>query len=440
MNKYNRHSFIGNTVIVTGLTLLFFLLTSCNTDQQNYSNKNPANLSMMKNPVAIAMWDYSWLLLHHKNGDFEDWDQVLDGLVERGYNAIRIDCFPHLVAADNAGNIQDQYLHIRESWKPAYWGNQFTMRSEPRKSLAIFLNKCKERGIYIGLSTWFMPHGTERNLEAKSVNDFVRMWDETLSFLRDQDLLHDVIYVDLLNEYPLWHGFEWFKSEMNERSNVKLFKEKNPEANVPDELFVKRKNRRYTALQQHFFQEFIDDAIDQLKVKYPDIPFFVSLPGSANINSVDYSHFGAFDPHYWFSHHTDFNEKTGLAELHMFRSEKQAHFEDNYKMVRDYWKENKLELSDWMEGRIIKAAAIGKKYNIPVGNTEGWGTVFWQDHPLIDWEFIKEAAEVSVDLAIKHNYKFICTSNFTHPQFKGMWEDVEWHQQITSRIKNASLN
>lgn len=440
MNKYNKRSLIKITAFVAGLTSLIFILTSCRTDQKDYSNKNSANLAKMKNPVAIAMWDYSWLLLHHKHGAFEDWDKVLDGLVERGYNAIRIDCFPHLVAADNEGNIQEEYLHIREAWKPAYWGNQFTMRSEPRKSLVVFLNKCKERGIYIGLSTWFMPHGTERNLEAKSVNDFVRMWDETLSFLKEHELLHDVIYVDLLNEYPLWHGFDWFKNEMNERSNVRLFKEKNPEANVPDDQFIKIKDRRYTPVQQHFFQGFIDDAIDQLKAKYPDIPFFVSLPGSANLNSVDYSHFGAFDPHYWFSHHLEFNKKTGLADLHMFRSEKQAHFEDNYIMVLDYWNENKLELSDWMEGRIVQAAAIGKKYNIPVGNTEGWGAVFWQDHPLTDWQFIKEAAEVSVDLAIKHNYKFICTSNFTHPQFKGIWEDVEWHQQITSKIKNASLN
>ncbi len=437
MKKYKRGSFFRITVVIVGFSILLFFLNSCSTDKKGFQNKSPANLSMMKNPVAIAMWDYSWLLRHHKYGDFEDWDLVLDGLVERGYNAIRIDCFPHLVAADNEGNIQEEYLHIRESWKPAYWGNQFTMRSKPRKSLVSFLKKCKERGIYIGLSTWFMPHGTERNLEAKNVDDFVRMWDETLSFLNDHNLLHDVIYVDLLNEYPLWHGFEWFKNELNERSDVKLFIENNPDANVPDYQFIKRKNSRYTSMQHDFLQNFIDDAIDQLKVKYPEIPFFVSLPGSANLNNVDYSHFGALDPHYWFSHHLDFNKQTGLADLHMFRNEKQAHFEDSYNNVMVYWDENNRELSDWMEERIVKASEIGKKYNIPVGNTEGWGAVFWQDHPLTGWEFIKEAADICVDLAIKHNYKFICTSNFTHPQFKGMWEDIEWHQQITSRIKKG---
>jgi hypothetical protein len=121
----------------------------------------------------------------------------------------------------------------------------------------------------------------------------------------------------------------------------------------------------------------------------------------------------------------------------MFRSEKQSHFEENYKKVLKYWNENKKELTDWMEGRIIKAADLGKKHNVPVGNTEGWGAVFWQEHPFVDWQFIKNAADVSVDLAVKHGYKFICTSNFTHPQFKGLWKEKEWHQQITTRIKKG---
>ena len=364
-----------------------------------------------------------------------DWDKVLDGLVERGYNAIRIDCFPQFIAADNEGNIQEEFLHVREAWKPAFWGNDFTMRSQPRKGLIEFLAKCKERGIYIGLSTWFMPHGTDRNLNTKSISDFIRVWDETLQFIQDHDLMQDVIYIDLLNEYPLWHGLEWFKEEMNHRSNEKLFKENNPDANVPDDVFIKRKDSRYTPMQTDFYQGFINNVINQLKVKWSHLPIFASFPGAADLYSVDVSNFGAIDPHYWFVHHSDFNKQTGLGDLHMFRSEKQSHFEENYRKVLKYWNENKQELSDWMEGRIKKAAVLGKKYDIPVGNTEGWGAVFWQDHPLTGWEFIKEAADVAIDLAVKHGYKFICTSNFTHPQFKGMWDDVKWHRQITKRIK-----
>jgi hypothetical protein len=436
-NKFNRRNFIKNASAVTGAMIIPPILSSKQTVRASAGNNSPVDLMKMKNPLAIAMWDYSWLLRHHMYGDFEDWDIVLDQFVERGYNALRIDCFPQFIAADNKGNIQEEFLHVRETWKPAYWGNDFTMRSQPRKGLIEFLAKCKERGIYIGLSTWFMPHGTTRNLEANSILDFVRMWDETLNFIQENDLMQDVIYVDLLNEYPLWHGLEWFKTQMNQRGNEKLFKVNNPDANVPDEVFNKRKSGDYTQLQADFFQAFIDDSIKQLKAKWPNLPFFASFPGAANLYSVDVSNFGAIDPHYWFSHHNDFNKKTGVEGLHMFRSEQQSHFEENYEKVLSYWNEHKQELIDWMEGRIEKAAILGKKYDIPVGNTEGWGAVFWQDHPLTGWEFIKNAADVSVDLAVKHGYKFICTSNFTHPQFKGMWEDVRWHQAITTRIKKG---
>jgi len=440
MIKSNRRNFLKNTTkVVGGALILPSMLASCEPAKLGKPNKKPANLAQMKHPVAIAMWDYSWLLRHHKFGDFEDWDTVLDGLVERGYNAIRIDCFPHLIAADNEGNTQEEYLHVREKYKPAYWGNQFTMRSKPRAGLIEFMKKCKERGIYIGLSTWFMGHGTERNLDAKNADDFVRVWDETLQLLKDNDLMQDVIYIDLLNEFPLWHGLEWFKKEMNHRSNEKLFIENNPDANVPNNLFAKREGNRFTVMQTEFYQGFIDEVIQKLSIKWGDIPLFASLPGSADLDNVDYTHFGAFDPHYWFVHNRDFNKKTGLGGLHMFSSVKQDKFEENYKKVLKYWEENKEELTDWMEGRIKKAAALGAKFDIPVGNTEGWGAVFWQEHPLTGWEFIKEAAEVGVNLSIKHNYKFICTSNFTHPQFKGLWADVKWHQEITSRIKKGEV-
>jgi hypothetical protein len=314
------------------------------------------------------------------------------------------------------------------------------MKSRPRDALIEFLTKCKQRNIFIGLSTWFLGHGTQNNMEVQSQEDFVRVWNEVLEFIDGQGLMDFVIYVDLLNEYPLWHGLEWFKNEMNIRGDQKLFRENNPDANVPDDHFEIIKERGYTALQVEFFQNFIDNTITSLKEKWKGLRFFASFPGGANIYSVDISRFDALDPHYWFDYHADFNKQTGLKDLHMFRSEKQLHFEENYKKVIEYWEKNKPGLTDWMEGRIIQAADLGKKYNIPVGNTEGWGAVFWQDHPLTGWEFIKEAAEVSVNLALKHDYKFICTSNFTHPQFRGMWRDVKWHQEITTRITSRSID
>lgn len=50
------------------------------------------------------MWDFSWLERRWPGAGYEDWDKVLDELLEQGYNAIRIDAYPHLIAEDPTKN------------------------------------------------------------------------------------------------------------------------------------------------------------------------------------------------------------------------------------------------------------------------------------------------------------------------------------------------
>ncbi len=51
-------------------------------------------------PRAITMWDFSWLERRWPGAGFEDWDLALDELTERGYNAVRIEAYPHLVGVN----------------------------------------------------------------------------------------------------------------------------------------------------------------------------------------------------------------------------------------------------------------------------------------------------------------------------------------------------
>ena len=132
------------------------------------------------------------------------------------------------------------------------------------------------------------------------------------------------------------------------------------------------------------------------------------------LDRIDLSNFEALDYHIWFAH-------TGkIPRLGEISSRDQAL---NYRMVCDnlktYWKDNRGQLINWIDGRIAAISKTAAKNNIVCGNTEGWGPIFWFDYPELDWRWAKESADICVDLALKHdNYKFICTSNFTHPQFK----------------------
>lgn len=378
------------------------------------------------------MWDFSWILRHHKYGEFENWDVVLEGLAERGYNAVRIDAMPQFIAADTDGASQEEFRSIKNDWTPALWGNDHTMSFRPREALLEFLHKCEKYEIKVGLATWFLRHGTDRTGIFLEEGGLLRAWEETLDFLKKRGLLRNVIYADILNEYPNWHGYDWFKNEMNKRSDLRQFKLDNPEANVPDPAFD-RSASRYNALQQEFYNDFMADTLKQLKSQYPVLDIFASLDSAMDLKEIDLSEFNALDYHIWFEHRGDI---PGLQEIRA--RDQSLDYRRVYADLISYWKENKTSLVNWMDGRIRDIAETASKNNIVCGNTEGWGPIMWFDHPELDWQWTKESAEICVELALKHeNYKFICTSNFTHPQFKGMWEDKNWHRQLTSRIKQG---
>ena len=428
----NRRKFIHKSLAASSMIMLPKI------GYQKQSQKSH-RITHLTQPVAIAMWDFSWLLRHHRIGSFEDWDKVLDGLAERGYNAIRIDCFPHLVASDSDGNITEEFFHPMSEWgKPILWGNQYSMYSRPREALLEFLPKCRERGIHVGLATWFLGHGTDRNKTVIGLDGFIRVWDETLELLNNHNLLSDILYVDLLNEYPLWHGFDWLTDELNRMTDKKKFQNTNSDAHIPDINFIKSDGKKYNPAQEAFYKSFMTDAIKQLKIRWLNIDFFASLSHASNVPWVenDFSQFSCLDAHIWFSHNNDFSTATNYhSTIHAPKND--LAFEKANKDIKAYWQQHEGEMISWMDQELKLRAEISKKYNIVCGNTEGWGTIMWYEHPALDWEFMKTSGDVCVDLSIKHCFKFICTSNFTHPHFPGIWDDIKWHRQVTNRIKQA---
>jgi len=427
----SRRDFLKYAVLATGTVMIPGMAQSVS---RTYPVKTmQIRVSQLQKPVAITMWDYSWILRHHLYGEFEDWDQVLEGLADRGYNAIRMDAMPQFVAADSDEKMEEEFRSVKNDWTPSLWGNDYTMSFRPKEALLEFLPKCKKYGIKVGLATWFLRHGTERKDIFLEEGGLLRAWDETLEFLEGNNLLDNVIYVDLLNEYPNWHGYDWFKNEMNKRSDVKRFKLDNPEANVPDEDQDESKSR-YNPLQQKFYNDFLQTLIPPLQQKYPSLEFFASLDSAMDLKYIDLSNFSAIDYHVWFEHT---GRIPGIGDI---RSRDQSlDYRKVYNSIIRYWEDNKTSLIEWMDGRISDISNTASAYNIVCGNTEGWGPIMWFDHPELDWKWTRETADICVDLALKHkNYKFICTSNFTHPQFKGMWGDVNWHRQITARIRKGN--
>ena len=391
-------------------------------------------ISEIKKPLAIAMWDFSWLLRHHKYGGFENWDAALDGLVKRGYNAIRIDCFPHWVSGNDMDNLDEEVYCPKNECSPALWGNQYTVKVKPRRALLEFLPKCRERGIKVGLATWYCSHGNTLCNNFKGVDGFFKSWDDTLSFLDWHGLLNDVLYVDLLNEYPFNHGFDWLKRALRAKQlNVDVSEIVSENAGL-EHLW----KGNFDSFSTDYHITFLNEAIAMLSQKWPKLDLFASLtPFYENMapeDAADISNFAALDMHIWFGLNDEFAAATNWWQ-DVLPNGSDMRFDKCNRAIKNFWSKNKESQIKIMEGKIKATAITAKKYGIPYGNTEGWGVVNWNDHPSLDWDFIKEAAEICAKLGIENGYIFNCTSNFTHPHFTGYWNDVKWHQKVTSIIK-----
>ncbi|MHC4444830.1 MAG: cellulase-like family protein [Planctomycetota bacterium] len=408
-------------------------LAGCSRVLSASSRWEGQTISKLQKPLAIAMWDLAWLLRYQRGGAFEDWDRCLDELADRGYNAVRIDVFPHLVAADSEGNIEERFFFPRDSWKPALWSNKYSVYARPREGLLEFLGKCRKRGIAVGVSTWFGGDQSKRNEKVEGVDGLVRVWDETLKFIADNGLLDMAVYVDLLNEYPLYHGFGWLKRECKafcDKIKIDYFGDQEGTADTPD-----LEDKRSKGWEHKFYGDFMSKVLKRLKAKWPALDFMASLVGSyGRWDQMGVEHFDALDVHYWFVFNKQFAKQVGYSK-YIHKVQNDLGFEKVNAAIHEYWKANKKEMIEWMEGKVKGVAEVGKKLGIPYGNTEGWGPVRWMDHPLLDWDWVKASAEVGARLGAKHGYMFNCTSNFTHPHFVGYWEDVRWHKRVTSIIR-----
>jgi hypothetical protein len=95
---------------------------------------------------AVTMWEYSWMVQREgKQAEYQDWDKVLDELVERGYDCIRIDAFPHVIAKDKENRVNESvtFLPIKDNFM---WGNHQNVTVNPRKDLISFMKKNRRIG------------------------------------------------------------------------------------------------------------------------------------------------------------------------------------------------------------------------------------------------------------------------------------------------------
>lgn len=405
------------------------------------NKKSGSELLRSGERFSVTMWEYSWLV--QRNGiahrrpifgsedEYADWDKVLDELCERGYDCVRIDAFPHLLAKGPNGESSEEFtmLPVDDHFM---WGNHEEVTVAPRRGLVDFMRKCMERNIYVGLSSWYNDDLTHRKLTIHSPHDYARIWTETLNILSSEGLAEGIVWVDICNEFPL---HEWAPGAHSE-----IF---GGGQKIPAETGASGFNPPWDAESRAKFRHFLTESISEIRTAHPEMNYTFSLINFAAAESVAQIPTGVFDllePHIWTTDNASWREDTGMdmarsgdpmTSLRAFVKQFTSRFPSSLERCRKILKQ---EMDEWR----VRASAR----KIPLVTTEGWATVFYEDtgEPPDgrDWGWLKEVAEVAIDLALELEWQGICTSNFSEPHFEGMWGDVAWHRRMSSKIRGRS--
>ena len=145
--------------------------------------------------LAIACWDLSWLLQRDiRDGAFASLERVFDETQQRGFNTLRLDPCPHLIATPENGIHMDR-CELMPQGAPA-------TEVKIRHQLQQVLQSAHERGLKVWFSSRFINDSRARRSFVRRPEDYVRVWSETLSLIEQWGYLHNVAGVDFCYQFP----------------------------------------------------------------------------------------------------------------------------------------------------------------------------------------------------------------------------------------------
>jgi len=362
--------------------------------------------------LTLVMWDNAFVLRHGPGGSFEDFDRVLDEAIERGYNTLRLDPMPQWI---------DLLRPERElSWpdpkQPLMPWNWNTAVKGPVGAWIIeFVEKMLSRKLHYTVSAWWPmdeARGPKPLRRPKDHREGAEMWVTMLTEWKRRFGFEGLVYVDLANEVPYF--FPGFLERMKEATGC--------DWGVP----------AFGGAQSAFIARELNEALDLLRREFPELRFTASIHGDVRWLDVPVE-FDCLDVHFYadadprWTHRTRFHERMPVL------------FTD------DSWHEdysdrcNKARAAAApmfrarQRGKLGQFAAWAQQRGMPLTTSESWASWYMIDRPGIDWGWLLEWAEWSVDDAIEYGMWGWTPHNYCQPQFEN-WKDVRWHRRLTERF------
>ncbi|HET6453537.1 MAG TPA: cellulase-like family protein [Armatimonadota bacterium] len=384
--------------------------------------------------LTISMWDFSWLMAHHPGGAYEDLERRVAEAAERGYNTLRVDCFP--------SRILERESRFEKNWEPGvnlpHWGQTATTFScNARKEVAQLADLCRKHGIWLGLDSWDKAHMFGRGSifsrpapvytfaeadEEREFAGYAQTWVKALRLMREDGVLERAVWIAPMNEVPHFAGgglaavrdlskrpldqgetqadknhavnavFRRVNHWMAEPIKAEVAGEKIPisYSSLGAEPFADRLTDVYDVVDIHFMPDVITDKDDQAafakatrKVR-PGGPF-------ERLEQVDFK-----------------------AWSRAWDTACRKHYRQMIKRTRDYH-----------EGCLRNMTLPSGKRLVAI-NTEPFGPCFWPDHHKVGWEWYKRYNADALRVVAAMDLAGSSLSNYAEPIFT-LWNDADWH-------------
>jgi hypothetical protein len=358
--------------------------------------------------LALACWDYAWLTRNDaRQGPYRQLPACLDALVERGYNGLRIDAFPHLIAARSDGVVIDRFDVLPPHRAP--------VQVQPRRGLIELAQQARNRGIRLWLGSRFLADTQSRRSFVRRPQDFIDVWSQTLDLLKREGLLDTVVAVDFCHHFPL------------------------PQAAYGASRHIFRSHPLNKLAQFGIWSRATEQRAEQyllevprsLRALFPGIAFGVSTGAASDrhLRALDTSELDFIDGHLWLNDDPAYAVASG-GLIKGAGNRLAARLQNRvagmvWERGRDQWQRHLgdriRELHDFARVRRMSPAI-------------GAGFVRLPSEKEADWGWVREVCDFAVEQALEQGVLALCPAVQARPHGEGLWDDVSWQQAINQRI------
>lgn len=377
--------------------------------------------------LAISMWDFSWLFANCPGGAYEDLDRRVAEAAERGYNTLRVDCFP--------GHFLEDESRFEKTWDPAVntpqWGERpAAITCNVRKKVAELAEACRKHKIWLGLDSWDILSILGRDnsnfviQEADEEREFTRygeVWVKALKMMREDGVLERAVWIAPMNEVPNFAGgrVATLKKTKNPEEVNAIYRRVNGWMAAPiraevasekipisyssngDPNYGARLTDDYDVVDLHFMPGVIYDAKDQKA--FPGTPFYITRFPGGNVGALRGQSLSPGPQNFDFA---------------LFSKAWDSACRRHYAAMLE-------RTRNWFHSALTRLTTPTGKKLAPI-ITECFGPLIWPDNPAVNWDWYKRYNADSLRIVAAMDFKGSSLSNFAEPLFS-LWEDADWH-------------